>query len=221
MNSFRHVQLQDLLGNPNGEQFMELATPLHDSAVLRANTLICSSESSRIDAPSVPLPPSPLSSCSPLQSPISSAQSGRHSQLLDQPQSSRISKGAQMSRIEDELLDARRDLKEKETALNELRAVVENLRRQAVGRGPHGPGELDNVLWCFPLMLFNCFCFRYHSQTPWFLQFVYTPGIYGHTLLTKACMHPKIRQQNKLSSLWNQYIKRATTGSRYESVVAT
>lgn len=146
MNSFRHVQLQDLLGNPNGEQFMELATPLHDSAVLRANTLICSSESSRIDAPSVPLPPSPLSSCSPLQSPISSAQSGRHSQLLDQPQSSRISKGAQMSRIEDELLDARRDLKEKETALNELRAVVENLRRQAVGRGPHGPGELDNVL---------------------------------------------------------------------------
>jgi hypothetical protein len=38
-----------------------------------------------------------------------------------------------MSRIEDELLDARRDLKEKETALNELRAVVEDLRWQAVG----------------------------------------------------------------------------------------
>jgi F0F1-type ATP synthase membrane subunit b/b' len=52
-----------------------------------------------------------------------------------------------MSRIEDDLLDARRDLKEKETALNELRAVVEDLHRQAVGRGPHGgPGELDNVL---------------------------------------------------------------------------
>jgi len=147
MNSFRHVQLQNLLVNPNGEQFMELATPLHDSAVLPANTLISSSESSHIDAPSIPLPPSPLSSYSPLQSPISSAQSGRHSQPLHQPQSSRISNAAQMSRIEDELLDARRDLKEKETALNELRAVAEDLRRQAVGRGSRGgPDELDNAL---------------------------------------------------------------------------
>ncbi|KIM88483.1 hypothetical protein PILCRDRAFT_814379 [Piloderma croceum F 1598] len=139
--------LQDLLGNPNGEQFMELVTPLHDSAVLPANTLIGSSESSHIDAPSIPLPPSPLSSSSPLQLPISSAQSAGHSQPLPQPQSSRISKVAQMSRIEDGLLDARRDLKDKETALNELRAVVEGLRQQAVGRGPHGgSGELDNVL---------------------------------------------------------------------------
>jgi hypothetical protein len=142
-----HAQLLDLLGDPNGEQPMELATPLHASTILPTNnTLIGNIESPYIDPPSVPLPPSPLSFNSPLLSPISSTPLVQYPRPLQQPQSSRISKEAQIDRIENELLDARRDLEDKDNALNELRAVVDGLRRQAVDRGRGGPEEIDDIL---------------------------------------------------------------------------
>jgi hypothetical protein len=50
-------------------------------------------------------------------------------------------------RIEHELVDARRDLEEKESALDELREVVQHLRLQIAARGPsEGPEAIDNVL---------------------------------------------------------------------------
>jgi hypothetical protein len=137
-NRLGHTPLQDLLGDTNGEQPMELASPLEASATLPPSTPLEHAESPYIDPPSIPLPPSPLLSRSPSLSPSSSA-------LLNEPQSFQISKEAQIERIEEELTNARRDLEEKENALNDLQAIVEDLRRQVVARG--GSLErVDNVL---------------------------------------------------------------------------
>jgi hypothetical protein len=132
-----HAPPQDLLGDSNGEQSMVLSTPLHASAILSSNTPRGRSGSPNRDSPPIPLPPlSPLfTECSSL--------SPKPSAILLQSQPP---KEAQIRRIEGELENARRQLEKKESILHDLRALVEDLRRQVMARSPHG-GVNDVLLF--------------------------------------------------------------------------
>ena len=130
----RNTPLQDLR-DPNGELPVELATPFPASAILPANAPVVQARSPYIDPPSIPLPPSPILTESTPSSPIPSA-------ISKQPRSSRKSKETQIGLIESALVDARRDLEEKESALDDLRALVGELRQQVVSHG--GLEGVDN-----------------------------------------------------------------------------
>jgi hypothetical protein len=116
-------------GDHNSEQSTELATPWRAADILPAHTPPRDARSPYIDPPSIPLPPSPLSSNSRSLSPLPSAPLIRNPQPLWQPPSS-TEDG--IRRIENELMDARRDLLQKEAALNELRLAVDDLQQQVL-----------------------------------------------------------------------------------------
>ena len=113
------------MGDSEGEKSMDFVTnPVEESVIFLHSTRPETPESPYIDPPSIPLPPSP--SPSHLQS------SSLPHVLWSEPLllTSTLKK-ERMQKLEDELEEARRDLEEKQLALDEFRNVVEDLQMQA------------------------------------------------------------------------------------------
>ena len=122
-------------GYVNGEQSIELSAPLHASALPPASIQLAQAGTPYVDPPSIPLPPSPRSFDIQPLSPIL---------LFKYPQLSRKSTEEHIEQIEGDLVDARRDLAEKQNALNDLQTIVEDLRRKIVLTG--GLAGTENML---------------------------------------------------------------------------
>lgn len=140
------------MGDSEGEKSMDLVTtPMEESSISLHNTRPEAPESSYIDPPHIPLPPSP--SPSHLRSSSSSLPHGLHSDL---PLPTSALKEEKIQKLKDELEEARRDLEEKELALDELRNIVGGLQLQAQVRlSDHnedvGQGSVEDTGNLFPL----------------------------------------------------------------------
>ena len=109
-----------------------VTTPIEESAIFLHSTRPEAPESPYIDPPSIPLPPSPFLSHLQILSSSPSDPLFRTSTLKEEVQ-----------KLEDELKVARRDLKEKELVLDELRNVVGDLQMQAQVRLSVRDEEVD------------------------------------------------------------------------------
>lgn len=128
--------IQGFNGDSDGEQSMDLATPLQEFGLLLSSPLSINQGSPYVDPPSIPLPPSPPSP-EPLRLPdMDPTLVSKPNTEPPRPSQTRSpSRDARIVRIEDDLVAARQDLEEKERALDELRGVLDGLHRQPSNSG--------------------------------------------------------------------------------------